>query len=344
MTRLFMKIQKTHMDGFSLIEALVALGILGAASVFFMNYTNNVNKKVSDVNVRDAISSYKRELVTQIFNRRNCSKNFQNMTFRAQNIAANGITNVRLSTYAPNGTIVKTLAENSMKVDGNNHIILEDIKLKFQNSLGANFPSGESEETAELTFKISHKVNNKTLYSKTEKLPFNFKLQTDNNGNSRITDCILQDEADPVIQTPTYHFGSVNGGWGGGQFVLQCPLGTFATGVHMRSGWEVDGIQLICEGGYPTYYAGSGGGGPTTVNCPTDSYISGIYGRRGGLVDQINFRCTNYKSQVTTSHSGGGGGGGGDYSDSCPQGMYVFEFRGRAGARLDHIQIVCRKL
>jgi hypothetical protein len=130
------------------------------------------------------------------------------------------------------------------------------------------------------------------------------------------------------------------GGSGGIPFVDPTPpIGVRALEVRIRSGDQVDSVQMVYE--FPDHRTavaaahGGGGGKIDVFRLGPDEYIVGISGRSGQGVDSLRIH-TNRR----TSPLFGSGGGERDFRLEVPIGNQVLGFSGRAGDGLDAIGLI----
>ncbi len=100
------------------------------------------------------------------------------------------------------------------------------------------------------------------------------------------------------------------GGNGGGDFVRQCPSGSYVSGFSGRAGGLVDQIQIECarplaagilDSRNATRLESVGGGGGNQQSsriCPSNLPANGIFGRGGSRIDAFGLLC---QDQVSTT-------------------------------------------
>ncbi len=136
----------------------------------------------------------------------------------------------------------------------------------------------------------------------------------------------------PVQTTRPLVFGPFGGG--GGTSFYDNPAGEPITGIAMRCGKYVDGVELTY--GPRTvgveWHGGSGGGLMIERLNPGERIVR-VSGRAGQYVDALYFH-TNQGRQI-----GGGGGGGGEFSITLPEAgnPVLVRLTGRAGKYVDAI-------
>ena len=134
-----------------------------------------------------------------------------------------------------------------------------------------------------------------------------------------------------------------SGGYGGSPFVDSVPSGAAATEILIRSGANVDALQMVLQlpNGQIEYMNrhGGDGGGADTFDLRDREYITAIGGRYGQYVDSIQF-YTNMR--ISTIY--GGSGGDADYYYEAPAGWRIVGFYGRSGDYVDAIGVVLAKL
>ena len=136
----------------------------------------------------------------------------------------------------------------------------------------------------------------------------------------------------PVQTTRTLVFGPFGGG--GGNSFYDNPAGEPITGIAMRCGEYVDGVELTY--GPRTVgveWHGGSGGGLMIERLNTGERIVRVSGRAGEYVDALYFH-TNQGRQI-----GGGGGGGNGFSVTLPEAgnPVLVRLTGRAGEYVDAI-------
>ncbi len=132
----------------------------------------------------------------------------------------------------------------------------------------------------------------------------------------------------------------IAGGRGGGGFADTEPqLGTRVAEVHVRSGDQVDSVQmrLALPGGTTvmTPLHGGRGGRLDVFRLDSGEYITGISGRCGTYIDSLRIHTNRRTSQLF-----GGRGGSRDFVVEVPSGTQAIGFTGRAGDYLDAVGLV----
>jgi len=85
-------------------------------------------------------------------------------------------------------------------------------------------------------------------------------------------------------------YGSKRGGDGGNPYSFSVGSGEYITGVSLRTGAWIDGIQFTTSNGRRSDWCGGQGGNPCNITLPDGLAIVGIKGRSGSLVNQLAFR------------------------------------------------------
>lgn len=105
--------------------------------------------------------------------------------------------------------------------------------------------------------------------------------------------------------------------------------------VLLRSGKEIDQIQIFLSDGVQNLYSprfGGGGGGDRTWEVPKGEYVTQVEYRSGDRLDALTF-ITNKGTKSPTF----GGGGGGYHLMTIPTGYRIVGIFGRCGARVDRL-------
>jgi len=104
--------------------------------------------------------------------------------------------------------------------------------------------------------------------------------------------------------------------------------------INIRSGTEVDSIQLVYGNSFSGAYHGGNGGMPTQVVLADNEYITDVFGSAGTRVDQINFR-TNLGNSF-----GPYGGNGGAPFHFKGDGLALRGVTGRSGEKIDQLTFI----
>lgn len=158
------------------------------------------------------------------------------------------------------------------------------------------------------------------------------------------------------------------GGGGGGQFADPCPAGQFLSGVILRTGDDVDGLQAACGtpagladmppgGEYLAFHGGDGGPNVQRLLCPVATPVIlgigvGWQGEQTNIVHDISIYCgrVDYTPQPATYPSGVFAGYAGPHSgffipqsgfEQCPTGQVASGIHGHSGKWLDAIGLIC---
>jgi len=155
----------------------------------------------------------------------------------------------------------------------------------------------------------------------------------------------------------TLQIGPPEGGGGGGAYTIDCPAGQVGTGLNVRSGVNVDNVQLICQpvtgvartfgAATTTAAVGGGGGSPSTLSCPAGMILvglTGFVGAGGGpFNDGIGGLCQALNGgAVQPTAIAGQNPGAVAYTATCPPGLALTGIQGGAGSLVDRTQIRCR--
>ncbi|MFP2933116.1 hypothetical protein ACLESO_49805 [Pyxidicoccus sp. 3LG] len=167
----------------------------------------------------------------------------------------------------------------------------------------------------------------------------------------------LAQTSSALAVTDATWFLPYRGGYGGGNYDLDCPAGYVATGVFGRAGKYIDRMGLTCKqlnsdgslgGTYNTPSVGGGGGGDFSLGCTDGEAIVGLGGASGGYVDRLGLICAKPMDWLTASNphytTQAGGGGGGAFDDRCPAAHVVTSILVNAGGLVDGVRARCNRI
>lgn len=134
------------------------------------------------------------------------------------------------------------------------------------------------------------------------------------------------------------------GGGGGGPFEWSKIHPTLtARRIHIRSGSEIDNLQIQLSDGVTNLlspqFGGQGGGDKGIWDVPKDEYITQVEYRAGDRIDSLTF-ITN-KGNKSPRY---GGNGGGYFLETFPEGYRMIGLYGRDGGRLDNVGFILGKV
>jgi cytochrome c peroxidase len=145
---------------------------------------------------------------------------------------------------------------------------------------------------------------------------------------------------EPAVSPPGTGVSSspVFGAAGGTAFTDPVAEGQWLTGVVVRTGWWVDGIQgLATPSNLPAH--GGNGGTATTVTWPAGEYPVRVFGVAGQYVGQISF-VTNTGRVLGPYGSALGSGAGTAFDFTVPAGARIVGFTGRADGYLNALGVL----
>lgn len=328
-------------SGFSLIEVLIVIGILGVTSlalVSLMDYARSSSEGVRFLIKREQLRT---QIITQVLNNpNNCRCIFANSTpFPSTGIAAlpnsvpvQAVRNYELvgpsdcGTAVPRDTFIDTInADDGVRATEINLLNITNIMGQY---------------SGELTIRMSTQKKILGLSNLDLIIPVNINTTGAGPGTVRLANCSL---SQPISTTApaTPAVSPIFGGTGGAGS-LTCPPGTYANGVRMRSGGYVDAIQLKCSDSSMTPMRGGTGGWLADFSCPAGLFLTRFDVRSAGYVDFLRAYCSQLDGTGLVAIGQGGGTGGGPSNFSCPTGMAIGEARVRTGGYVDSISFICR--
>ena len=323
-----------NQGGFSLIQVMVAVAIIGALSLGVISIVQLVYKQQKLMNKTMNVSQLNDDLKLILDDKALCSCNFQSLnTFDSTAVSPSvDINEMLLDCSVSTSFLVK-----QNQPYANTNLIVKEIKF---NNIKPTQPGG-AQYIGELT----------VYFKKIEGLPVLKPLTIKQKVNTSTTSPITAKKiigcgsvAGEVSSSPHY------GGWGGNGYQVDCRQGYFVSGINTRSGALIDGFSINCASyndhnqKYSGAHVGGTGGGNASLNCPADSYALGFMGRAAAQVDQLRLKCRNKNTSAVTLTPTSGGGGGTPFSYDCPSDSYIIGFVGRQGTLLDGIKAVCLTL
>jgi len=141
----------------------------------------------------------------------------------------------------------------------------------------------------------------------------------------------------------------LQGGTGGQAAFSDCPKGQLLSGVTVRSGTYLRGLQAHCRETTESGARGATGARlgqwspedrESQLHCAPGERVLGFFGRCASLVDQIGLVCGRPGGTPTRTPAAGGAGGA-PFERLCPDGMVAVGIQGRFGALVDAAGLDC---
>jgi len=279
--------KKIKQSGFSLVEVMVAAGLLGLVSLGVIQLFQNINKGQADVQSESDYSSLIQEATLLLSKEKACQASLSGFVFNGSTIKANPQSGVEI------WSIDQTGARSSKKIFANKKygkLLIDKITFSMPDYTSAsNWPTGLNQTfTAELVISGSKTGLGFSKPFKNIKKTINVTFNTDSSGLSTVTDC--SDSTTSIPQS-----SCATGGGSGGSLsrgTLACTNGS----KYRICGCSADWGNCNCiNGAFSSTTIGKS-------NCA-------ISGGSGGL-SRGSVACTNGKSLLTCQCSA-------DWSPNC---------------------------
>lgn len=321
--------------GFTLVEILIAVAMLGVLSLGIMHLSKNMSNVQQTADSKGDEIEMRTSIRMLLDNDKFCRVSLAGngalgtpsspVLFNKNSIdQANEGLPIELFTSNQNGTarVTKKFSATDVNVQNYGKIKITRLVLQMNNGVGFNYAqSFAHSDIGEIVVDFEKKVQS-TTRTDTMRFPVNIGMRTDSGGNTTLLSCsqMSQEISEELVCQMAGKFYDES----------KSPKCQNSQGNY---------AQLIGRGG--------SGGVPTDLACPHGMAIASLQGRAGGEVDAITIGCVEINSE-TLSPFGNvlykdiiGGTGGSSFSLSCPSGMIASGLTGRAGSRIDRIGLRC---
>lgn len=181
---LFMKKQLRNNFGFSVMEVLIAVGLLGIVSMGLVSLIQNSNKSVAAVEEKLAILDLEKTLVSLSIGRNLCSKSFTTSAAYYTYPVATGVpTSISVSALYLSVSDALPLAQASLGLGNNPNLLIKSINIKNILGSGTNY-------MGDLTIAFDYKKNTTARKDLSTKV---ILLGTVASGDITLTSCTVND-------------------------------------------------------------------------------------------------------------------------------------------------------
>lgn len=181
---------KRNSGGFSLIEVLVAIAILGGASLLIMQLGKNSSNLEAEMNQKAEDRELKAEIDFILDNPKSCTASFKGTTFKGSTIKSNPVDVELWISSHDESTKKKKFSATDKSYANIGRINLTDIELSLPNyTTGTDFPPGTANTEALLQVSGHSKVMGKNRNFKPITKNLRITFNTDATGNSTIDSC-----------------------------------------------------------------------------------------------------------------------------------------------------------
>lgn len=179
-------------NGFTLVEVMIALALLGGASVIFMQLNRNVEKEQSNAFGKSDYLDMKREIEFYLSDEASCRASFaepnSEIIFEGSSIKNTPVGNLEIWTADSNGK-----RSNLKFKAGQNYgkIKLQSINFSMpDHNSGQNFPANTvTSFRGEIKIKTDRKILDKTKSDQDITIPLNVSFHTTIDGKSHLLNC-----------------------------------------------------------------------------------------------------------------------------------------------------------
>lgn len=127
---------------------------------------------------------------------------------------------------------------------------------------------------------------------------------------------------------------------------IDCPSGTYATGLDIANGWVVDNIQFICSDSSTTAGTlGNAAAGSGIYNCSgAGNSIASLQINSNGYLNGVCYIRMSCRDGTTSQFGGSGAGGCGTWQtvQTCPPGYAITGGISHGGSVFSALGLVCR--
>lgn len=327
-----------NFQGFSLVDTLVSIAIMGVISSGFAVMFTNQSKQIKHLELKQESVDLRGTLIQHFKNRTNCLLAVSSggpIEFDPQTLPTTPV-RIQIERVINSGSVDLIRVNNSLT--HNPSFLIQDITLEITSGIGSAY---SSQLIVDLN---SHQSSMMKILPVRISNLFLETVPSASDPNRRlITQCTTTEAT--ALAGGNHTVLPRAGGSGGYPVILSCPGGTPPIGIFGGAAGALNRIGLVCQQSYTTLAAGGGGGGSFAIACPPQKVVSGFVGRSGGFVDQIQIHCSDPDGTNSAVESGvAGGGGGGSFNRLCPYRSVLVELRVRSGTMVDAIEPVCRSM